>query len=97
MLLLKLFENNNIIIHRKTDLCHHRLQANSHSNEYVNNIHKAEQALPAWRGAGRSSRDTMPLLSSSDGARSCHFRLRFPVLFCCNCYYADAVAEITSK
>ena len=39
-------------------------------HEYEN-THKAEQALPAaWRGAGRSSRGTRPLLSSSDGARS---------------------------
>ena len=39
-------------------------------HEYENNIHEAEQALPAWRGAGRSSRGTRPLLSSSGGARS---------------------------
>ena len=50
--------------------------------EYDNNTHKAEQALPAWRGAARSSRDTKLLLSSSDGARSCRIRLRFPLLFC---------------
>ena len=30
----------------------------------------------------RSSRDTKPPLSSSDGARSCRMRLRFPLLFC---------------
>ena len=36
-------------------------------HEYENNTHEAEQALPAWRGAGRSSRGTRPLLSSSDG------------------------------
>ena len=39
-------------------------------HEYENNTHEAEQALPAWRGAGRSSRGTRPLLSSSGGARS---------------------------
>ena len=73
----------NEIIHRKTEqLCHHRPRSKAHSNEYENNIHKAKQALPAWRGAGRSSRDTKPLLSSSDGARSCRIRLRFPLLFC---------------
>ena len=54
----------NEINNRKTDLCHHRPQTKAHSNEYENNTHKAEQALPAWRGAGRSSRDTKPLLSS---------------------------------
>ena len=27
-------------------------------HEYENNTHKAEQALPAWRGAGRSGRGT---------------------------------------
>ena len=37
---------------------------------------KAEQALLAWRGAVRSSRGTRPLLSSSDGARSCRNRPR---------------------
>ena len=47
----------NKIINRKTEqLCHHRPQTKAHSNEYENNTHKAEQALPAWRGAGRSSR-----------------------------------------
>ena len=72
----------NEIIHRKTEqLCHHRLRSKAHSNEYENNIHKAQEALPAWRGAGRSSRDTKPLLSRSDGARSCRIRLRFPLLF----------------
>ena len=49
------------------------------SHEYENNTQEAEQALPAWRGAGRSSRGTRPLLSSrgtrpllssSGGARS---------------------------
>ena len=39
-------------------------------HEYENNTHEAEQALPAWRGAGTSSRGTRPLLSSSGGARS---------------------------
>ena len=47
------------------------------SHEYENNTNEAEQALPAaWRGAGRSSRGTRPLLSSSDGARSCRNRPR---------------------
>ena len=69
-------------INRKTSLCHHRPQTESHSNEYVNSTPKAEQALPPWRGVGRSSRDTKPLLSSSDGARSCRIRLRFPLQFC---------------
>ena len=31
----------NTIINRKTELCHHRPQTKAHSNEYVNNIHKA--------------------------------------------------------
>ena len=36
-------------------------------HEHENNTHEAEQALPAaWRGAGRSSRGTRLLLSSSD-------------------------------
>ena len=34
-------------------------------HEYENNTHEVEQALPAWRGAGRSSRGTRPLLSTS--------------------------------
>ena len=39
-------------------------------HEYENNTHEAEQALSAaWRDAGKSSRGTRPLLSSSDGAR----------------------------
>ena len=67
-------------INRKTELCHHRPQTKEHSNEYENNTHKAEQPLPAWRGAGRSSRGTKPLLSSSVGARSCRIRLRCPLL-----------------
>ena len=75
----------NTIINRKTELCHHRPQTKAHSNEYENNTHKAEQALPAWRGAGRSSRGTKPLLSSSDDARSCRIRLRCPPLYCWNC------------
>ena len=45
-------------------------------HEYENNTHEAEHALPAWRGAGRSSRGTRPLLSTSYGARSCRLRLR---------------------
>ena len=32
-------------------------------HEYENNTHEAEQAFPAWRGVGRSSRGTRPLLS----------------------------------
>ena len=55
----------NTIINRKTEFCHHRPQTKAHSHEYENNTHKEEQALPAWRGAGRSSRGTRPLLSSS--------------------------------
>ena len=51
-------------------------------HEYENNTHEAEQALPAWRGAGRSSRGTKPLLSSSDGARSCRITLRCLLLYC---------------
>ena len=50
----------NKIIDQQTELCHHRPRTKAHSNEYENNTHKAEQALPAWRGAGRSSRDTKP-------------------------------------
>ena len=72
----------NTIINRKAELCHHRPQTKAHSNEYENNTHKAEQALPAWRGAGRSSRGTRPLLSSSDGARSCRITLRCLLLYC---------------
>ena len=72
----------NTIINRKTELCHHRPQTEAHSNEYENSTHKAEQALPAWRGAGGSSRGTKPLLSSSDGARSCRIRLRCLLLYC---------------
>ena len=83
LLLLKLLENKtwyNKIIERKTEqLCHHRPQTKAHSNEYENNTHKAGQAVPAWRGAGRSSRDTKPPLSSSDGARSLLLR-------CCCCW-----------
>ena len=51
---------NNEIINRKTEVCHHRPQTKAHSNEYENNTHKAGQALPAWRGAGRSSRGRAP-------------------------------------
>ena len=51
-------------------------------HEYENNTHEAEQALPAWRGAGRSSRDTRPLLSSSDGARGCRITLQCRLLYC---------------
>ena len=45
-------------------------------------IHNTEQALPAWRGAGKSSRGTKPLLSTSDGARSCRIRLWCQLLYC---------------
>ena len=55
-------KNPNNIIDRNTELCHHRPRSKAHSNEYENNTHKAEQSLPAWRGAGRSSRGTKPLL-----------------------------------
>ena len=55
----------------------HRPQTEPHSYEYENNTHKSEQALPAWRGAGRTSRDTNPPPSSSDGACICRIRLRF--------------------
>ena len=51
-------------------------------HEYENNTHEAEQALPAWRGAGRSSRGTRPLLSSSDDVRSCRITLRCLLLYC---------------
>ena len=74
--------NQNLIINRKTELCHHRPQTKAHSNGYENNTHKAEQALPAWRGAGMSSRGRKPLLSSSDGARSCRITLRCLLLYC---------------
>ena len=77
--LLKKIQNK--IIDRKTELCHHRPQSKAHSNEYENNTHQAEQSLPAWRGAGGSSRSTRPLLSSSDGARSCRNRPRCLVLY----------------
>ena len=75
-------EKQNKIINRKTELCHHRPQTKAHSNECENSTHKAEQALPAWRGAGRSTRGTKPLLSSSDGARSCRITLRCLLLYC---------------
>ena len=51
-------------------------------HEYENNTHETEQALPAWRVSGRSSRRTRPLLSSSDGARSRRVRLRCLLLYC---------------
>ena len=75
-------ENIQSKINRKAELCHHRPRSKAHSNEYENNTHNAEQALPAWRGAGSSSRGTERLLSSSDGARSCRNRLRCPLLYC---------------
>ena len=75
-------KKQNKIINRKTELSHHRSQTKAHSNENENNTHKAEQSLPAWRGAGRSNRATRPLLSSSDGARSCRIRLRCLLLYC---------------
>ena len=67
-------------INRKTELCHHRLRSKAHSNDYEN-THKAEQSLPAWLGAGGSNRSTRPLLSSSDGARSCRNRPRCLLLY----------------
>ena len=51
-------------------------------HDYENNTHEAEQALPAGLGAGRISRGTRPLLSSSDGARSGRVRLRCLLLYC---------------
>ena len=75
-LLMKLLQKNKIKINNlNTELCHHRPRSKAHSNEYDNNADKAEQSLPAWRGAGKSRRGTKPLLSSSDGARSCRIRL----------------------
>ena len=68
-------KKQNKIINRNTELCHHRPRRKAHSNEYENNADKAGQSLPAWRGAGRSSRGTKPLLSCSDGAGSCRIRL----------------------
>ena len=68
-------KKQNKIINRNTELCHHRPRRKAHSNEYENNADKAGQSLPAWRGAGRSSGDTKPLLSCSDGAGSCRIRL----------------------
>ena len=70
----------NKTINRKTELCPHRPRSKAHSNEYENNTHKAEQSLPAWR-AGGSNRNTRPLLSSSDGARSCRNRPRCLLLY----------------
>ena len=64
-------KKQNIIINRKTELCHHRPRSEANSNEYENNTHKAEQSVPAWRRTGRSRKGTKPLLSSSDGARCC--------------------------
>ena len=82
-LLMKFLQKNKIKINnRNTELCHHRPRSKAHSNEYENNADKAEQSLPAWRGAGRSSRGTKPLLSSSDGARSCRITLRCMLLYC---------------
>ena len=43
--------------------------------------HTAEQSLPACFGAGGSNRSTRPLLSSSNGARSCRNRLRCLLLY----------------
>ena len=73
---------SNKTVNRKTELCHHRPQTKAHSNEYENNTQKAEQSRTAWRGAGRSSRGTKPLLSSGDGARSCRVRLWCLLLYC---------------
>ena len=87
-------KKTNEIIHRKTELCHHRPQTKAHSNEYENNTHKAEQALPAWRGAVRRSRDTKPPLSYSL-AVSAAVLLKLLKKNKVACYYAAAVAEIT--
>ena len=75
-------KKQNKIINRKTELCHHRPRSKAHGNEYENNTHKAEQPLPAWLGAGGSNRSARPLLSSSDGARSCRIRLQCLLLHC---------------
>ena len=101
--MLKFLENNAIKSStEKQSFCHHRPETKAHSNEYENNTHKAEQSLPAWRGAGRSSRDTKPLLSATVPAA-----VAFATgLGCClaeiakkknkiACYYAAAVAEIS--
>ena len=50
-------------------------------HEYENNTHKANQALSAWCCAGRSSRSTRPVLSSSEGACSCRVRSRCLLLY----------------
>ena len=70
-------------INRKTALCHHRPQTKSHSNEYVNITPKAEQALPAWRGVGRNSRDTNRCCPAAT--------VRAAVVFSCGfrCCFAD--------
>ena len=67
-------KKQNKIINRNAELCHHSPRRKAHGNEYENNADKAGQSLPAWRGAGRSSRGTKPLLSCSDGAGSCRIR-----------------------
>ena len=73
---MKLLQKNKIKINNlNTELCHHRSRSKAHINEYDNNADKAEQSLPAWRGAGRRSRGTKPLMSSSDGSRSSRIRL----------------------
>ena len=65
-------KSQNKIIHRKeSSASHDRPQSKAHRNKYENNTHKAEQSLPAWRDAGRSTRSTTALLSSSDGSRNC--------------------------
>ena len=65
-------------------MCKQRSQQSDQSCFCTNTrpTHEAEQALPAWRGAGRSSRGTRPLLSSSDGAGSCHIPLLCLLLYC---------------
>ena len=74
-------KNQNKLINRKTELSHHCPRSKAHSNEYENNTHKAEQSRPAGLGAGGSNRSTTPLLSSSDGARSCRNRQRCLLLY----------------
>ena len=66
-----------------------RKRSKAHSNEYHNNIHKAQQALPAWRGAGRSSRDTKPLLSRCCPAATVPAAVVFACGFPC-CFAAIA-------
>ena len=75
-------KKQNIIINRKTELCHHRPRSKAHSNEYENNTHtRQNNPYRLGAGAGGSNRSTRPLLSSSDGARSCRNRPRCLLLY----------------